>query len=381
MHLRGLAMALNKYKIGKLVTVVDERNNLGIKNFYGINIDKEFMPTVANTEGLDESKYKIVKKNRFVYSGMQTGRDECIRISMYQGDDTIIVSPAYTTFEVTATDIVLPLYFFMKFLSKEKDRYGAFCSDGSIRSNLDWDVFCNIELDLPPISIQQKYVDIYNAMLANQKSYERGLDDLKLVCDAYIENLRREIPCEAIGQYLSRHDDRNTSNKIKNVKGVSTSKEFRDPTSKVNRNELANYKIVKPRQISFVQTTHNEKVFAYAFNNTNCDIVVTSVNEVFSVNEDKILPEYLSMFFNRREFDRYARYHSWGSARETFTWDDLKKVQIPIADLTIQKSISNIYKVYKERKAINEKLKSQIKDICPILIKGSIEEGKKSMEK
>lgn len=193
--------------------------------------------------------------------------------------------------------------------------------------------------------------------------------------------MRREIPCEAIGQYLSRHDDRNTSNKIKNVKGVSTSKEFRDPTSKVNRYELANYKIVKPRQISFVQTTHNEKVFAYAFNNTNCDIVVTSVNEVFSVNEDKILPEYLSMFFNRREFDRYARYHSWGSARETFTWDDLKKVQIPIADLTIQKSISNIYKVYKERKAINEKLKSQIKDICPILIKGSIEEGKKSMEK
>ena len=374
-------MTLNKYKIGELVTIVDERNDLGIKNFYGINIDKEFMPTVANTEGLDESKYKIVKKNRFVYSGMQTGRDECIRISMYQGEAPIIVSPAYTTFEVTASDIVSPLYFFMKFLSKEKDRFGAFCSDGSIRSNLDWDVFCNIELELPPLTIQQKYVDIYNALLANQKSYERGLDDLKLVCDAYIENLRREIPCEAIGPYLSRHDDRNTANQIKNVKGVSTSKEFRDPTSKVNRNELANYKIVKPRQISFVQTTHNEKVFAYAFNNTNDDIVVTSVNEVFSVNEDIILPEYLSMFFNRREFDRYARYHSWGSARETFTWDDLKKVHIPIANPSIQKSIANIYKVYKERKAINEQLKSQIKDICPILIKGSIEEGKKSMEK
>ena len=162
--------------------------------------------------------------------------------------------------------------------------------------------------------------------------------------------------------------------------GVSTSKEFREPTSKVNRNELSNYKIVRPRQISFVQTTHNEKVFAYAFNNTEDDIVVTSVNEVFSVDEDKLLPEYLCVFFNRTEFDRYARFHSWGSARETFTWDDLVKVEIPIADMKTQKSIADIYKAYKERKAINEKLKAQIKDICPILIKGSIEEARKAKE-
>ena len=202
MHLGGLDMGLTKYKIGELIEIVDERNNLGIRDFFGININKEFMPTVANTEGLDETKYKVVRKNRFVYSGMQTGRDECIRVSMYNKDVPILVSPAYTTFEVVATDIVNPLYFFMKFLSKEKDRYGAFCSDGSIRSNLDWDVFCDIELELPPLSIQQNYVDIYNAMLENQKGYERGLYDIKLVCDAYIEDLRREMPCEAIGFYI-----------------------------------------------------------------------------------------------------------------------------------------------------------------------------------
>lgn len=368
-------MALTKYKIGQLITVVDERNTFELKDFYGININKEFMPTVANTEGLDASKYKVVRKNRFVYSGMQTGRDECIRLGMYNADIPILVSPAYTIFEVSATDVVIPLYFFMKFLSKEKDRYGAFCSDGSIRSNLDWEVFCDMEIDLPPLAIQQKYVDVYNAMLENQKSYERGLDDLKLVCDAYIEDLRRKIPCEKIGKYITRIDTRNGNKGIKNVMGISTTKEFREPTSKVNRNELANYKIVKPRHISFVQTTHNEKVFAYALNNTNEDIVVSSVNEVFSVNEEMLLPEYLAMFFNRVEFDRYARFHSWGSARETFTWEDLIQVKIPIPDLDIQKSIVGIYIVYKHRKAINEKLKERIKDICPILIKGSVEES------
>ena len=369
-------MALNKYRIGQLIKIVDERNSFGIKAFYGININKEFMPTVANTEGLDESNYKVVRENRFVFSGMQTGRDECIRISMYLEKEPIIVSPAYTTFEIEATDIVIPTYFFMIFLSKERDRLGWFYSDGSVRSNLDWDRFCDMELNLPDLPTQQKYVDIYKAMVANQQSYERGLEDLKLVCDGYIENLRRKMPCEKIGQYIERHDVRNGPNGTKNVMGISTSKCFREPTSKVNKNELANYKVCRPRQIGFVQTTHNEKVFTYAFNNTDEDIVVSSVNEVFSTQEDKLYPEYLCMFFNRTEFDRYARFHSWGSARETFTWNDLVEVEIPIPDIEIQKSIASVYSVYVKRKEINEQLKAQIKGICPILIRGSLEEEK-----
>ena len=240
-----------------------------------------------------------------------------------------------------------------------------------------WEEFINVDIELPPLDIQQKYVDIYNAMISNQECYEHGLEDLKLTCDAYIEDLRRKIPCEEIGPYITRQDIRNGENGIKNVMGVSTSKEFREPTSKVNRNELSNYKVVKPRQISFVQPTHNEKVFCNAFNNTDENIVVTSVNEVFYTDESRLLPEYLVMFFNRTEFDRYARFHSWGSARETFTWNDLVKVRIPIADINIQKDIVDIYTVYKERKSINDRLKAQIEDICPILIKGSIEEARK----
>ena len=368
-------MALSKYRIGQLIKIVDERNSFDINDFYGININKEFMPTVANTEGLDETNYKIVRKNRFVFSGMQTGRDKCIRISMYMGNEPIIVSPAYTTFKIV-DEYVLPTYFFMIFLSQERDRLGWFYSDGSIRSNLDWDRFCDIQLNIPDLHTQQKYVDIYNAMVANQQVYERGLDDLKLTCDAYIEDLRRRMPCEEIGRYIERHDIRNGKNGSKNVMGISTSKQFREPTSKVNKNELANYKVCHPRQIGFVQTTHNEKVFTYAFNNTKEDIVVSSVNEVFSTQEDKLYPEYLCMFFNRTEFDRYARFHSWGSARETFTWNDLIDVKIPIPDITIQKSIAEMYTVYNKRKGINEQLKIQIKNICPILIKGSLEEGK-----
>ena len=366
-------MTLTKYKLGSLIQIVDEKNIFGYTDFYGLNINKEFMPTVADINNLDASKYKVVRKNRFVFSGMQTGRDKCIRISMYQKDSPILVSPAYTTFEVISTDIILPEYLFITFLSKEKDRLGWFLSDSSIRSNLDWNRFCDIILELPPIAVQEKYVNIYKAMVENQKVYETGLEDLKLVCDAYIENLRRNMPCEEIGKYIFNSNTRNGKNGSTNVMGVSVSKQFREPTSKVNKNELESYKVVKPKEISFVQTTHNEKVFAYALNNTNQDIIVSSVNEVFYCNKEKLLPEFLCMFFNRKEFDRYARFHSWGSARETFTWKDLIKVKIPIPDIKIQQSIVDIYNVYIERKEINEKLKQQIKELCPILIRGSLQ--------
>lgn len=363
-------MALTKYKLGELIEQrrekYDGNENLPIR---GVSKEGFILP---KQDGADTSIYNVFYINDFVFN---PARMELNSIALNLFFDKAICSSLYEVFYIKRTDVVLPQYLNLYIKRDEFARKCWFEAIGSARNYFRVSNLSEFIIELPPIEIQQKYVDVYNAMLANQQSYEQGLDDLKLTCDAYIEELRRKLPCEAIGPYIERHDVRNGPNGTKNVMGVSTTKEFREPTSKVNRNELSNYKVVKPRQISFVQTTHNEKVFCNAFNNTNEDIVVTSVNEVFSTDEDKLLPEYLVMFFNRTEFDRYARFHSWGSARETFTWDDLVKVEIPIANITTQKSIVNIYTAYKERKEINEKLKSQIKDICPILIKGSLEEN------
>lgn len=376
-------MGLSRYKLGELIELVTETNSdlkYQENDVRGMTITKEIIPTKANVKNTDLSKFLIVHPNEFIFNPRTHGKK--IGFGYNNSNKAFLISWNNIAFSLSeyGRKLALPKYLFLHFNRSEWDRAACFSSWGSSTEVFSWNALCDMDIDLPPLAIQQKYVDVYNAMVANQKAYERGLEDLKLTCDAYIEDLRRRIPCEAIGPYIERHDIKNGPNGTKNVMGVSTTKEFREPTSKVNRNELANYKVVKPRQISFVQTTHNEKVFCNAFNNTDKDIVVTSVNEVFSTNENKLLPEYLIMFFNRTEFDRYARYHSWGSARETFTWNDLIKVEIPIADINIQKSIVDIYTVYKERKAINEKLKAQIKDICPILIKGSIEEGRNTKE-
>ena len=367
-------MAFTKYKLGEFLEPYDYRNkDLSVTLFQGISTSKVFTNPKQVAE--DISSTKIVRKGFFAYNKATTRNGEKISIAYREGEDCA-VSSAYQVFFIKEKAPLLPEYLLIFFNRPEFDRYARYNSWGSAHEFFTFEDMRDVEIELPDLPTQQKYVDMYKAMVANQQSYECGLEDLKLVCDGYIEDLRRNHPCEKIGQYIERHDVRNGKNGTKNVMGISTSKQFREPSSKVNKDELANYKVCHPRQIGFVQTTHNEKVFAYAFNNTTEDIVVSSVNEVFSTQEDKLYPEYLCMFFNRTEFDRYARFHSWGSARETFTWNDLIEVEIPIPSIEIQKSIASIYSVYIKRKEINERLKAQIKDICPILIKGSLEEGK-----
>lgn len=372
-------MALTKIKLGKYIELFSQKcniPNLTNDQVSGVNKEKEFFEP-SNQVGGDTSKYKIVPPNYFACNLMHVGRDVVLPIAYNHSGKNKIVSPAYFVFKFIENDELLSDYFFIFLKSVERDRYFWFHTDGSVRDGMSWEDFIDVEIELPPMDIQSKYVEIYKGMLDNQIAYETGLEDLKLVCDGYIEDLKRKYTLERLECYLERTNIKNSDNKIKNVKNVSVYKTFNEPTAKVNKNELSGYKIVKPNEISFVQTTHNEKVFAFAINNTEDDIVVTSVNEVFKTT-DKLDPYYLSLFFMRKEFDRYARFHSWGSARETFVWEDLCDVKIPIPPMNIQKSIADIFKVFQERKKINEQLKQQIKNICPVLIKGAVEEAKRS---
>lgn len=376
--------AAKTYRLGDLIELCDERNTEGKYNsFYGINIEKEFMPTAADTNGLDESKYKIIRKNRFVFSGMQTGRDGCIRISMYEKEDPVLVSPAYTTFEISKKEIVLPEYFFMIFQSKEMDRYGAFCSDGSIRSNLDLERFCDFQLVLPPLAAQQKAVAVYNALKANLAAYEQGLDDLKLVCDGFIDTVKNKatplsgVAYYRLGDLIEICDERNTDGKytLDDVRGISIEKKFIQTKADMKDVSLTPYIVVKPDSFAYVTvTSRNGEKITLAHNDSDATYIVSSSYIVFRIiHQELILSDYLSLFFNRPEFDHYARYCSWGSARETFDWTEMCEVQIPLPSLEVQQNIVNMYKSYTERRRIAAELKAKIKTICPILIKGSLE--------
>lgn len=369
-------MKLTEYKIGNLIeefTKTCDDPDLTPNDISGINREKEFFEP-SKQVGADTSKYKIVPPDYFACNLMHVGRDKVLPISLNYTAHDKIVSPAYTVFRITEKAPLLKEYFFLMMKSSERDRMFWFHTDSSIRDGMPLADFGNIKILLPPIETQKKYVAIYHAMQENQHAYEQGLDDLKLCCDAFIENLRKQFPCEPIGPYIERKNHRNFSAQITHVMGLSTQKEFRPPQSRVNLDKLDDYKIVAPLDFVFVPTTDTWKVLAFAVNYTNQDIVVSPIYEVFSVDHSKIIPQYLALWLSRKDFDRYARFHSWGSARENFDWSDMCHVKIPIPPLEIQQSIVHIYEAYRKRKQINERLKAQLKDICPILIRGSLKE-------
>ncbi|EFQ50462.1 hypothetical protein HMPREF9218_0032 [Lactobacillus iners LEAF 2062A-h1] len=377
-------MGLIKYKLGELIELLGNTNNdlqYGIEDVRGVNNLKKMMSTKADLNGRNLGKFQIVYPGEFFFNHRTSRNGSKFSITYNYESNPIICTEDYVVFRLKkiCENILLKEWLYMYFNRSEFDRFVITNSWGSSTEFYNWSDVCDIELHLPPLAIQQKYVNVYNAMVANQKAYERGLEDLKLTCDAYIEDLRRKYELQEIGSYIERIDERNKDNQLTNVKGLTVYKHFIDTKANLTNVSITNYKIVRVGDIGYVPTT-NRNGDRLACGLCNEDCLISSIYEVIRPDNSKLRSDYLFLWFRRSEFDRYVRYCSWGSARETFDFRDMEEFSIPIPPLEIQNSIADIYKVYTERKDINEKLKAQIKAICPILIKGSIEDGSNSKE-
>lgn len=373
-------MGLTKQKLGKFIERVERRNSelqYGFDDVRGISNNKEIQSTRADISDRSFNRFQIMEPHEFVFNRRTTRMGEKLGLGYNNIGETFIVTEDYVVFRVADKNVLLPDYLNIFFRRPEFDRYARWDSWGSATEFFNWEEMCDVPIAVPSLPTQQKYVNVYNSMLANQREYESGLEDLKLTCDAYVERLRREIPREVIGTYIEQSDTRNgVGLGIEQVRGLAVSKAMIETKADMNGVSLSGYKVVPPKSIAYVpDTSRRGDKMSLGFNNTGETFLVSSISTVFATKPEKLLPEYLMLFFTRSEFDRYARFHSWGSARETFNWDDMCEVKIPIPDIGVQRSIVNIYNAYIERRDINERLKAQMKDICPILIKGSLEEA------
>ena len=148
--------------IEELVTRVDERNNGGIvSELIGVSIDKCFIKSVANTNGTDLSKYKIIRKNDFAVSLMQVSRDGKIPVARLEEYEEAIMSPAYPIFRVKDKNVILPEYLEMWFKRPEFDREAAFIAVGGVRGSMPWEEFAKMKLPVPTIEKQRKIVNAY----------------------------------------------------------------------------------------------------------------------------------------------------------------------------------------------------------------------------
>lgn len=361
-------------RIWDYIELVDERNkDLSIVNLLGINIEKIFMPSIANVSQTDLSKYKVIRDGYFSCNIMHVGRDEKLPIALYRNDEPSIVSPAYKVFKVKDSNDVLPEFLMIEFKRKEFDRYTWFICDSSIRGWLDWDRFCDIQLPIPSIEEQRLYVALYNSIDLNQKSHEKSLIDLQLICETYMENLKKTEKLKSLGDYIEQSDERNKNLETENLLGISIKKKFIKSRSDKTKLNLANYKTVRMNQFSYVTvTSRNGEKISIALQDKDIGLV-SSTYIVFSIKDTGVLlPEFLLLWFKRDDFDRYARFNSWWSARETFDWDDMCRVELPIPDINEQEAIVAIHRVRKQRRDMNDKLKEMIQKLCPVLISWAV---------
>lgn len=368
-------MGLTKYKLGDLLELSDKRNETleyGINDVKGISIQKIFIETKADMTNVSLRPYYLVSPDDFAYVTVTSRNGEKITIAHNNTQNTYIVSSSYVVFRVNRQDILLSDFLFMYFNRPEFDRYARFNSWGSARETFSWDEMCDIDIDLPPIEIQQKYVDVYNAMLANQQSYERGLEDLKIACTGYIERLRRSSETFPIGDFIEPYIEKNVDGAITLEQGINIDKQFITPQR--SNSNLTGRRIVRHGMFAYCTQLNNENV-AIAYR-TGEDCVVSSVYDIFQITrKDRLLPEYLMLWLIRPEFGRFVYWASEGSAYEFLNYNNLANYKIPVPDLKIQHAVGDIYLSYVDRKYINDRLKERIKNMCPILIKGSLEEA------
>ena len=151
--------------LGNHIRLIDTRNRESITDrVLGINIDKFFMPSVANVIGTDLSKYKLITKGKFACNPMHVGRDERLPVALYDEEEPAIVSPAYFMFEVIDNSILKEDYLMMWFRRPEFDRICWLHTDGSVRGGITWDDICRLELPIPPIENQLEIVNSYKAI-------------------------------------------------------------------------------------------------------------------------------------------------------------------------------------------------------------------------
>ncbi len=186
-------MKSNYNVLGKYIRLVDTRNKDSIMdNVVGINIDKFFMPSVANVLGTDLSKYKLITKGKFACNPMHVGRDERLPVALYEEEEPALVSPAYFMFEIIDNNVLDENYLMMWFRRAEFDRICWLHTDGSVRGGITWDDICRMEVPVPDIDKQRKIVGAYKIVEERIKLKRKINDNLEKqvssIYQAWFEN-------------------------------------------------------------------------------------------------------------------------------------------------------------------------------------------------
>lgn len=353
-------------RLGDYITQRREKNIDNDVPIRGVTRDG-FIP--PKQEDADISLYNVFYKNDFVFN---PARMELNSIYLNIEFDKAICSSLYEIFYVNNVNELLPEYLNLFIKRDEFARYCWYDAIGSARNYFRVANMQDIKIPLPPIEVQRELVDTYNGLKALAEQNEALIPHLSAVCQAYILDCRAKYPSVPLGKYIEQSDERNGEGRylLEDVIGISNEKSLIPTKADMKDVSLTPYKIFKPNEFCYVPvTSRNGGKISLALNTTDKTKIVSSSYSVFrSKDIYKLLPEYLFLMISRPDFDRYTRFNSWGSARETFDWSEMERVQIPLPAIEVQQAIVDVYRCMERAKYIASQAREKLKTLCPALV-------------
>lgn len=379
-------MPLTKIKLADAIERVECLNTdlqYGVLDVRGVNNSKKFIRTKANISNRDLSKFQIVFPHCFVFNHRTSRNGSKFSIAYNDTESAVICTEDYVVFRVKETyaDIVAPEWLYLYFNRSEFDRYVITNSWGSSTEFYNWEDICALEMELPPLPIQEKYIAIYKAIQDDLKVHVQSSTYLQTVFRVYLEKIKQTAKKVSLQTHIEPCSERNgEALGLDAVRGVSIQKKFIYTKADMGNVSLKSYFVVKPDEFCYVPiTSRNGNKISLAINDSQENYLVSSTYVVFRVKDTKKLnPKYLFLWLSTSEFDRYARFNSWGSAREAFDWTALESLEIPMPDITIQNGIVGLLEAQREEEKAFERATDVVRGICPILIAGALKEGAKS---
>ena len=364
-------MGLSKYKLGELIAQRREKyDGKEILQSWGVSRDGFIRP---KQEDADTSIYNVFYRNDFVFN---PARMELNSIALNTSFDKAICSSLYEVFYVSREDIVLPEYLNMFIKRDEFARKCWYEAIGSARNYFRVGDLSQFDITLPSIEQQRKFVDVYLALQNNLAAYQSKVEELKLVCDGYMDQLKKKSKTAKVEELLETVDIRNSEQLYSGVQGININKEFFPTVANIDESNTRNYKVVGQNQFAFSgMQTGRDMCIRIALNGEPNPIIVSPAYTVLKIKDaNMVLTHYIMMWFSRKQIDRYGWFASDGSIRSNLDLERFFEMKIPLPDLSVQEEIVNIHRCYIERQRIAETLKEQLKDMCPVLIRGSLEE-------
>ena len=360
------------HPLGEYIESCDERNGskYGVESVRGISINKAIIKTKADMEGVSLTPYKLLQPDEFCFVTVTSRNGGKISLACNESEETYIVSSSYEVFRIADKDALLPAYLDMLLRRPEFDRYARFNSWGSARETFSYGDMTRVRIPVPSIPDQKKVVDAWKGLRKLKEENERLAEPLMQLCRSYMQELKKKHRYVTLGDCIDSCDKTNSNGEYgeEYLRGVNSQHEFCPTRASTQGVDMNQYQIVHADQ--FVYNPARLDIGSIGlFRDETC--IVSTLYEIFEIRTDKkdeLLSEFLMLWFERDEFVRYVGFANWGSAREYFWIDAMKRVKIPLPPKEVQEAVVAVYRSAMEAKRIAAETDELSRQICPALI-------------